>query len=57
MNHATTPRVGLGEKRSTANEPHPGRGQHLRRALATAVVVPVTPYQADGNPDWVPTPR
>ena len=24
----------------------------LRRALATAVVVPVTPYQADGNPDW-----
>jgi len=24
----------------------------LRRALATAVAVPVTPYQADGNPDW-----
>ena len=24
----------------------------LRRALATAVVVPVVPYQADGNPDW-----
>jgi 4-hydroxy-tetrahydrodipicolinate synthase len=24
----------------------------LRRALATAVVVPVTPYHADGNPDW-----
>ena len=24
----------------------------LRRALATAVVVPVTPYQGDGNPDW-----
>ena len=24
----------------------------LRRALATAVVVPVTPYQADGSPDW-----
>jgi 4-hydroxy-tetrahydrodipicolinate synthase len=24
----------------------------LRRALATAVVVPVTPYLADGNPDW-----
>ncbi len=23
----------------------------LRRALATAVVVPVTPYQADGIPD------
>ena len=23
----------------------------LRRALATAVVVPVTPYLADGNPD------
>jgi 4-hydroxy-tetrahydrodipicolinate synthase len=25
----------------------------LRGALAAAVVVPVTPYQADGNPDWV----
>ena len=24
----------------------------LRRVLATAVAVPVTPYQADGNPDW-----
>ena len=24
----------------------------LRQALATAVVVPVTPYQADGSPDW-----
>ena len=24
----------------------------LRRALATAVVVPVTPYHADGTPDW-----
>jgi 4-hydroxy-tetrahydrodipicolinate synthase len=24
----------------------------LRRALATAVVVPVMPYQTDGNPDW-----
>ncbi|HJY71615.1 MAG TPA: dihydrodipicolinate synthase family protein, partial [Streptosporangiaceae bacterium] len=24
----------------------------LRRALATAVVVPVTPYLADWNPDW-----
>jgi 4-hydroxy-tetrahydrodipicolinate synthase len=24
----------------------------LRRALATAVVVPVTPYQANGAPDW-----
>ena len=24
----------------------------LRRALATAVVVPVMPYQGDGNPDW-----
>jgi 4-hydroxy-tetrahydrodipicolinate synthase len=24
----------------------------LRNALATAVVVPVTPYQADGAPDW-----
>ena len=26
----------------------------LRRALATAVVVPVTPYLADGNPDSLP---
>jgi 4-hydroxy-tetrahydrodipicolinate synthase len=24
----------------------------LRHALATAVVVPVTPFQADGHPDW-----
>jgi 4-hydroxy-tetrahydrodipicolinate synthase len=24
----------------------------LRRALATAVVVPVTPFLTDGNPDW-----
>ena len=24
----------------------------LRHALATAVVVPVTPYHADGSPDW-----
>jgi 4-hydroxy-tetrahydrodipicolinate synthase len=24
----------------------------LRRTLATAVVVPVTPYSADGTPDW-----
>ena len=24
----------------------------LRRALATAVVVPVTPFRADGSPDW-----
>ena len=24
----------------------------LRRALATVVVVPVTPLLADGNPDW-----
>jgi 4-hydroxy-tetrahydrodipicolinate synthase len=30
----------------------PGAASTLRRALATAVVVPVTPYQADGNPDW-----
>jgi len=26
--------------------------QTLRRALATAVVVPVTPLHADGSPDW-----
>jgi 4-hydroxy-tetrahydrodipicolinate synthase len=30
----------------------PAVADTLRRALATAVVVPVTPYQADGNPDW-----
>ena len=30
----------------------PAAASILRRALATAVVVPVTPYQADGNPDW-----
>src|ERR1700730_15282148 len=30
----------------------PAAASTLRRALATAVVVPVTPYQADGNPDW-----
>jgi hypothetical protein len=30
----------------------PDAASTLRRALATAVVVPVTPYQADGNPDW-----
>jgi 4-hydroxy-tetrahydrodipicolinate synthase len=30
----------------------PAAADTLRRALATAVVVPVVPYQADGNPDW-----
>lgn len=30
----------------------PDTASTLRRALGTAVVVPVTPYQADGNPDW-----
>jgi 4-hydroxy-tetrahydrodipicolinate synthase len=30
----------------------PAAGDNLRRALATAVVVPVTPYRADGNADW-----
>jgi dihydrodipicolinate synthase/N-acetylneuraminate lyase len=29
-----------------------GTADTLRRALATAVVVPVMPYQADGHPDW-----
>ena len=30
----------------------PAQAQTLRQALATAVVVPVTPYRADGAPDW-----
>jgi 4-hydroxy-tetrahydrodipicolinate synthase len=30
----------------------PDAASTLRRALATAVVVPVTPFLADGNPDW-----
>ena len=30
----------------------PTAAQILRNALATAVVVPVTPYTADGAPDW-----
>jgi 4-hydroxy-tetrahydrodipicolinate synthase len=30
----------------------PAVAQNLRQALATAVAVPVTPFQADGNPDW-----
>jgi dihydrodipicolinate synthase/N-acetylneuraminate lyase len=30
----------------------PDAASTLRRALATAVVVPVTPYLADGSPDW-----
>jgi 4-hydroxy-tetrahydrodipicolinate synthase len=30
----------------------PAAGQTLRQALATVVVVPVTPLHADGNPDW-----
>jgi 4-hydroxy-tetrahydrodipicolinate synthase len=30
----------------------PAAAETLRNALATAVVVPVTPYRADGAPDW-----
>ena len=30
----------------------PATAETLRHALATAVVVPVTPFQADGSPDW-----
>jgi 4-hydroxy-tetrahydrodipicolinate synthase len=30
----------------------PDAASTLRHALAAVVVVPVTPYQADGNPDW-----
>jgi 4-hydroxy-tetrahydrodipicolinate synthase len=30
----------------------PSTAEALRRALATTVVVPVTPYHADGTPDW-----
>ena len=30
----------------------PATASALRHALATAVVVPVTPFQADGSPDW-----
>jgi 4-hydroxy-tetrahydrodipicolinate synthase len=30
----------------------PATAQTLRHALATAVVVPVTPLHADGSPDW-----
>jgi 4-hydroxy-tetrahydrodipicolinate synthase len=30
----------------------PAVAQNLRQALATVVAVPVTPFQADGNPDW-----
>ena len=30
----------------------PATAQNLRHALATAVVVPVTPLHADGRPDW-----
>ena len=30
----------------------PDAASTLRRALATAVVVPVAPFRADGNPDW-----
>ena len=30
----------------------PDTASTLRRALATAVVVPVVPYRADGSPDW-----
>ena len=30
----------------------PAAAESLRQALATVVVVPVTPLLADGNPDW-----
>ena len=30
----------------------PAVAETLRQALATVVVVPVTPLHADGNPDW-----
>ena len=30
----------------------PAVAQNLRQALATVVAVPVTPFQADGRPDW-----
>ena len=30
----------------------PAAAETLRQALATVVVVPVTPLLADGNPDW-----
>jgi len=30
----------------------PSTAEALRHALATTVVVPVTPYHADGTPDW-----
>ena len=30
----------------------PAEARQLRRALATAVVVPVTPFQPGGDPDW-----
>jgi 4-hydroxy-tetrahydrodipicolinate synthase len=30
----------------------PAVAQNLRQALATVVAVPVTPFQAGGNPDW-----
>jgi hypothetical protein len=30
----------------------PAIAETLRQALATVVVVPVTPLLADGNPDW-----
>ena len=35
----------------------PAVAETLRQALATVVVVPVTPLHADGNPDWAATPR
>jgi 4-hydroxy-tetrahydrodipicolinate synthase len=30
----------------------PADARDLRQALATVVAVPVTPFQADGKPDW-----
>ena len=53
MKDDTAPRVGVGEKRRESQMSlTPAAADTLRRALATAVVVPVTPYYADGTPDW-----
>jgi 4-hydroxy-tetrahydrodipicolinate synthase len=53
MKDDIAPRVGVGEKRRESQMSlTPAAADTLRRALATAVVVPVTPYHADGTPDW-----
>jgi 4-hydroxy-tetrahydrodipicolinate synthase len=53
MKDDTAPRVGVGEKRRESQMSlTPAAADTLRHALATAVVVPVTPYYADGTPDW-----